>query len=114
MGDLFTRYTKELFSKEEFNNWLISKERECHNQVVGRKREPFYCPIATFLNETTGVPYLVTSEYIGTKQAPMQFVNDRWVRDFVQDIDRAKTDYDRYCGNRQIGAYDALTILNRE
>lgn len=92
--------------KDEFVSWLKGKEP---TDAVGYRTIVSTCPIATYLNETTGNRYSVNPFKYGLRDNGLYTELPEWAKDFVRAVDHAyNTLEDRY----RVKASEALEILN--
>lgn len=85
--------SKRILTKKKFIEWLEDKHPRTK---VGAPGDCLLCPIAKFVVQTTGIPYVITGygyasppEDLNTRYVPLP----KWALDFIDEVDECTTTY---------------------
>lgn len=115
------RSIHRVLTPHKFERWLKAQRRTAH---VGEAGAECRCPLANYIEETTGIPVRVSTNDCGcvTRRSNTEFLLPDWADEFVHTLDvvysNAAADGDDLPGHKRlrnpddhVEAREALTVL---
>jgi hypothetical protein len=115
------RSIERALTPQKFERWLKAQRRTAH---VGEAGDECRCPLANYIQDTTGIPVRVSTNDCGgvTRRSNTKFLLPHWADEFVHRLDvvysNAAADEDDLPGHKRlrnpddhVEAREALTVL---